>query len=293
MHSNVERRQLALLLLPYGLGLAGLLLIPMLLAVPIAFTRYDGLGAPRWTGLENFRQLALDPVLARSLLASLGLAAIAAPIRGLVALGLACLLHAPSRGRTLLRRTAFLPTVMPEVAYALLWLYIFSPLWGPLNWLLPLRGYALDAWLLEAGPAQLAVAITLFWTVGEGIVLLLAARRAVPAALHEAARLDGASPAASFVYITFPLLLPFQALLLCRDVVVTIGASFVAAQIITRGGPYYATTYLPYWAYLQSTDFGQFGYAAAVNLLLFGVKLAVLGVLMLLSYRWWNVAGLP
>ena len=292
MHSKAEQRQLALLLVPYGLGLTGLLLVPLLLAVPIAFTRYDGLGAPRWTGLDNFRQFAHDPVLLPSVLATFTLAALAAPIRGLVALGLACLLHGPARGRAFLRHTALLPTVMPEVAYALLWLYIFSPLWGPLNWLLPLRGYAPDAWLLEPGPAQLAVAITLFWTVGEGIVLLLAARRTVPTALYEAARLDGASRAAAFVYITFPLLLPFQLLLLCRDVILTIGASFVAAQIMTRGGPYYATTYLPYWGYLQSTDVGQFGYAAALNLLLFGVTLAFLGTIVLLSRRWWITADL-
>lgn len=286
MIRNNQRRQVALLLLPYGFGLVVLLIIPLLLAVPLAFTSYDGLGTPRWTGLQNFRQFMRDPVLVQSVGASLGLAAIAAPMRGLVALVLMCLLHTPSRGRRLLRHTAFWPTVMPEVAYALLWLYIFSPLWGPFNWLLPMRGYALDAWLLEPGPARLAVAITLFWTVGEGIVLLLAARRAVPRDLYEAATIDGASPAAAFVYITFPLLLPFQVLLLCRDVIVTIGSSFVAAQIITGGGPYYATTYLPYWVYLQSTDFGEFGYASALNLLLFGLSLLILGTGILFSHHW-------
>jgi len=291
MYHKAERRQLALLLGPYGLGLAGLLLLPMLLAVPLAFTSYDGLGAPRWIGLTNFQQFAQDRVFGPSLTATLALAAIAAPVRGLVALGLALLLRAPARGRGLLRRTAFLPTVLPEVAYAFLWLYLFNPLWGPLNWLLPLGGHRPDAWLLEPGPARLAVAITLFWTVGEGIMLLLAARRAIPGELYEAAALDGAEAAAAFRHITFPLLLPFQVLLLCRDVIVTIGASFVAALIITRGGPYYATTYLPYWVYLNSTDFGQIGYAAALNLLLFALTLAILGALLLLSRRWWQLGG--
>jgi len=65
----------------------------------------------------------------------------------------------------------------------------------------------------------------------------------------------------------------------------------VAALIITRGGPYYATTYLPYWVYLNSTDFGQIGYAAALNLLLFALTLAILGALLLLSRRWWQLGG--
>lgn len=287
-----ERPQLLLLLFPYLLGLGGLLFVPAVLGIGLAFTDYAGFGLPEWTGLDNFRQFGRDRVFWPSVKATIGLAAIAAPVRVLVALGLASLLRAPYRGRGLLRRTAFLPTVIPEVAYALLWLYIFNPLWGPLNRLLPLRGFRLDAWLLEPGPAKLAIAITLFWTVGEGIVLLLAARRDVPRELYEAAALDGAGPGALFARITLPLLLPFLVLLLCRDIIVSFGASFVAALVITRGGPYYATTYLPYWVYLQSTDFGNWGYAGALNLVLFGLTLLVLVVLLLLSRRWWHLSDL-
>jgi len=290
-HTTGIQPQLLLLLAPYGLGLLGLL-IPLLMAVPLAFTNYRGVGVARWAGLANFAHFAHDPVFGKSVAATLALVAIAAPVRGLVALGLALLLRTPTRSRPLLRYTAFLPTVMPDVAYALLGLALFSPLWGPLNWLLPIAGYRPDAWLLQSGPANLAVAITLFWTVGEGIVLLLAARQAIPATLYEAAALDGAGAGRAFRHITLPLLLPFQALLLCRDIVVTIGGSFVAAQIITKGGPYYATTYLPYWIYLQSTGAGQLGYAAALNLLLFALTLGILGALALFSRRWWRLEEL-
>jgi multiple sugar transport system permease protein len=182
--------------------------------------------------------------------------------------------------------------VIPEVAYAFLWLYIFNPLWGPLNWLLPLWGYRRDAWLLEPRPANVALAIMLFWTVGEGIVLLLAARRDIPRELFEAAALDGAGGGTSFARITLPLLLPFLLLLLCRDVIVSLGSSFVAALIITRGGPYYATTYLPYWAYLQATDFGQFGYAAALNLVVFALTLVIMLLLLAITRRWSHLGEL-
>ena len=194
------------------------------------------------------------------------------------------------RGRGLLRHTALLPTILPEVAYALIWLYIFNPVWGPLNWLLPLRGFPANAWLIEPGPAKLAIAITLLWTVGEGIVLLLAVRRDVPTALYEAAALDGANPETQFRFITLPLMLPFLVLLLCRDLLMTVGASFTAALVMTRGAPYYATTYLPYWIYLHTTDFGQWGYAAALNLVLFALTLGALLGLLVLSRRWWRDA---
>ena len=288
MRHRREHRELLLLLLPYLAGLTGLVLVPLLLAVPIAFTDYRGFGTFRWIGLGNFRQFLDDRVFWPSVKATLIVAAIAAPMRVLVALGLALLLHTPSWGRAILRHTAFLPTVIPDVAYALLWLYLFNPLWGPFNWLLPLRGFPPSSWLLEPGPAKLAVAVTMFWTVGEGIVLLLAGRRDIDRTLYEAAALDGANAAAAFRRITLPLLWPFLVLLLCRDVIVSVGASFVAALIITRGGPYYATTTLPYWIYRNATDFGQWGYAAALNLVLFALTLAIMAPL-LIGRRWSNV----
>jgi multiple sugar transport system permease protein len=261
-------------------------LLPAALAVPLAFADYDGLGSWRWAGLDNFREFGRDPVFGPSFKATLILILLAVPVRVLVALGLALMLREPGRGRRLLRHTAFVPTVIPEVAYALLWLYIFNPLWGPLNWLLPLWGFRADAWLLEPGPAKVAVALALCWTVGEGIALLLAARRGIPHELYEAAALDGAETGMAFARITLPLLMPFLVLLLCRDVIVTIGASFLAALIITRGGPYYATTFLPYWSYLQATDFGRLGYAAALNVVLFGLALAAMLGLLAASRRW-------
>ncbi len=286
------QHQLWWLLAPYLLGLVGLVLLPALLVAPFAFTDYQGFGALHWTGLDNFRRFAADRVFGPSLKASLGLALLVAPARGLIALGLALLVRTPFRGRAVLQRTVFIPTVIPDVVYALLWLYIFNPLWGPLNWLLPIAGFPTDGWLRLPGPAKLAVAISLCWTVGEGIVLLLAARRELSSELYEAAALDGAGPVAMFRAITLPLLLPFLTLLLCRDVIVSINASFIAALVMTQGGPYYATAYLPYWIYQNTTKFSQVGYAAALNLLLFALTLAVLALLLRLSRRWWQAADL-
>jgi multiple sugar transport system permease protein len=285
-----EQFGLLLLLLPYSIGLLLLLIVPALLTAPLAFTSYAGYGAARWVGLSNFQQAFADPLVRQSLRATLWLTLLAAPLRGLVALGLALLMRSPGPGRGLLRATAFLPTVMPEMAYALIWLYIFNPIFGPLNWLLPVVGQRPDAWLLEPGPANVAVLLTLLWTVGEGVLLLLAARREIPAELYEAAALDGAGPRAQFTAITLPLLLPFQLVLLCRDVIVVLGASFTAAQVITNGGPYYATSYLPFWIYTYSTDFGRLGFAAALNLALFGLALLPLVALLLAGRRWWRGA---
>lgn len=286
MHMRAERRQVLLLLLPYTLGLLGLVVVPVLLTLPLAFADSAGFGALRWAGLANLRRLVADPVFPASFWATLGLVAIAAPARGLAALLLAALLEQPGTGRGLLRRSLFIPTAMPEAAQALLWLAIFNPLWGPFNALLPLFGYRPDAWLLEPAPARVALAIALCWSIGEGVLLMLAARRSVPPQLYEAAALDGAGRLARFATITWPLLRPFQLLLLCRDIVVVLGGSLAAAMLITRGGPYYATTYLPLWAYRQLTDFGFVGYAATLSLVLFALTAAPIALLVWLSRRW-------
>ena len=78
-------------------------------------------------------------------------------------------------------------------------------------------------------------------------------------------------------------------LLSLRDTIFTLQASFVAAVIVTKGGPYYATTYLPYWIYLNTTEFQRFGYAAAMNWVLYGMTAAIIVVQFWIARRWREV----
>ena len=285
---------------PYLLGLVVLVIIPALLVVPLAFTQFDALSPPEPVGLANFTEMLADRQFQAGVQFSLGLVLVAVPLRVLGALLLALLLQARRRGFGLFRGAAYLPTIIPDVAYALVWLYIFNPLYGPLTNLshvfqsfaeveiVPL-GPPPGVWLTDPQSARVGVILMLLFTIGEGFVLLLAALHEIPRELHEQAAIDGASGDQQLVHVTLPLLAPAVLLLSLRDTIFTLQASFVAAVIVTKGGPYYATTYLPYWIYLNTTEFQRFGYAAAMSWVLYGLTAVIIVLQFWIARRWREV----
>ncbi len=285
---------------PYLIGLIGLIGLPALLTAGIAFTQFDALSPPQWLGLDNFGELLRDDKFWNGLRASLILVVVAVPLRVLGALGLALLVQSRGRATAFLRGAAYLPTLIPDIAYALVWLYLLNPLYGPLNGLSQIFASGVETeavnpvaipgiWLTDPRAAQAAVILLLLFTVGEGMVLLLAALGEIPRDLYEAAELDGASGDQQVRHLTLPLLAPSLLLLTLRDVVFSFQASFVAAVIVTHGGPYYATTYLPYWIYRNATEFGRYGYAAAMTLVLYAITTLLIGGLFLAARRWREV----
>jgi len=103
-----------------------------------------------------------------------------------------------------------------------------------------------------------------FFQLGEGFVVLLAGLQNIPHSLYEAARVDGASAWQSFWRITLPLLLPWLLLLTFRDLIMSLQNTFTPTFIMTYGGPYYATTFIPLLIYEIAFDIFDFGLAAAV-----------------------------
>jgi len=264
------RRQAALFLIPYLLGTLVLVVLPALATLCIAFADYHAVEPPVWVGLDNFRRLAETPLVRIALYNTLIFAGSAVPLRLLGALGLALLLGGRRRGGGLIRAAAYLPTILPEAAYALVWLWILNPVSGPLNLLLAAVGLPAPAWLVEGGTARLAIVLMALFQIGEGFIVLLAARQNVPAALYEAAEVDGANRWQGFWRITLPLIAPWLLLLLCRDLVVAVQNTFAPSFILTYGGPYYATTFLPLLIYELSFDFADWGLASAVLVVVYG-----------------------
>jgi multiple sugar transport system permease protein len=275
------RASLYLLLAPYLIGLAVLITLPALLSVGLAFTTYDGLSAPEWRGLANFRDLAADPLFGIALRNSVLFVALTVPLRVLIALGLALLLNRPRRGVGFYRAAVYVPTIVPSVAYALVWLWIFNPRYGPLNLALAGLGLPTPAWLVDRATALPALALTALFQIGEGFVVVLAGLKAVPDEYHHAAALDGANRAAVLRHITLPLLAPWLLLLTLRDVIASAQSTFTPALLMTGGGPYYATLFVPLLMYETAFDRFRFGQGAAMMLLL----LLVVGALILLTYR--------
>lgn len=276
----------AWLLAPLGLGTVVLVVVPALATLALAFVHYDALGAPAWAGFANLRQLARDPVFLAALDNSLIVALVAVPLRLALALGLALLLQAPRREAATLRTAVYLPTAVPDLAWALLWLWLLNPLYGPAAWLLPALGVRADIWLTDPAWARGAIVTMLLFGVGEMMLVLLAARREVPGELYELGAVEGASRLTLFRRLTLPLLWPALLFLACRDAALTLQSSFVPALVVTGGGPNFATTFLPLTIWQNGFEYLRFGYAAAQTLVMFLLTLLMMAVQVVALRRW-------
>ena len=134
---SAEATAARLMLAPYAVGLVALLVLPAAVTFALSLTEYDLLsGALVSPACSNFADLLDDPSFRAALPATLAFLALAVPLRVFGALALALLLHRRTRSARGQRGIVFLPTVVPDVAIALLWLFLVNPLYGPMAVLL-------------------------------------------------------------------------------------------------------------------------------------------------------------
>jgi multiple sugar transport system permease protein len=294
-----ERRQVTLMLAPYVLGLAVLVFAPAAVTFGLALSDYDLVRPPSFAGIDNFRELLHDDVFHTALQNSFVFALVAVPLRLVGALALALLLHRRITGAGTYRSTAVLPTVIPDVAYGLVWLWLFNPLYGPINLLLgwggeagyTALGYPLPQWLSHPNDARAAIVIMSLFTIGEGFVVLLVTRQGLPAELYDLAALEDATAWGVFRRVTLPLMAPILLLLLARDTIFSLQATFVPALVVTEGGPpLYSTTYVPLFVYRNAFEYLRYGYAAAATVVMFALTALIILLQWRIIRRWRRLA---
>jgi multiple sugar transport system permease protein len=277
-----DRLQLGLMLAPYLIGLGVLVILPAAAGVGMAFTDYNALEPPVFAGIANFRALFTDDIFRIAVANSLLYIALAVPLRLAGAFLTARLLLRPMRGVSLYRATVYLPTVIPDMAWALIWLWILNPLYGPLNQALAVFGVTGPAWMTDQTSARLAIVLMMVWQIGEGFVVCVASLQDIPRDLLDQAAVDGGSSWSVFRTVTLPSIAPALLLLLFRDTIFSFQANFVPALIVGRGGgPDYATLYLPMYIYTTAFGYLRFGYAAAMTCAMY----LVTGIVLWLQYR--------
>lgn len=264
------------MLAPYLLGTLLLVGVPALMSAGLAFTTYDALTPPQFVGFANFRLLAADPRVGIAIGNSLVFIALAVPLRILGALALALLLQRPRRGIDGYRAAVYLPTIIPDVAYALIWVWIFNPLFGPVNVLLGALGLPTPGWLADAGTAKVPFIVMSLFQIGEGFVVLLAAMRGVPREYYDAGAVDGAGGWRAFRYLTLPLIMPWLVLLTFRDVALSLQYTFTPSLVMTGGDPFYSTLFLPLLIFDEAFDQFLFGAGSALMLLTFLLSAAII-----------------
>ncbi len=269
-------------------GLFAFTAYPVVASLYYSFCDYSILKSPVWCGLENYRQLAHDGLFWKSLRNTLFYAGLSVPLGTLVALGLAMLLNCEIRGRSFFRLLFFMPSIVPVVASAMLWLWIFNGEYGLMNGflnpILGLFGLHGPAWLADPAWSKPALVIMSLWGTGNAMVIYLAGLQNVPRELYEAAEIDGASSWQRFRHVTLPTIAPVVAF---NAIMALIGAMqlFAQAYIMSEaangngnasdGNPERSTLF--YSIYLFSTAFQdiRMGYASAMAYILFLVTAAL------------------
>jgi multiple sugar transport system permease protein len=256
---------------PWLVGLLGLVIVPVALAIYWSFTNYNLLTAPSWVGLANYRTLFSDPVFLQSVRNTLYLTVVGVTVGTLMGLGTAILLNTPGRLTRVFRVAIFLPAVVPPVATAIDWIFILNPQYGILNEILHVFGISNIGWLDDPHFAKLGLLMMVLWgAIGQIMVVFLAALQEVPHELHEAAAIDGASRGRIFRYITLPLLRP---VILYNVVIATLFyfQFFEQAFVVSPndlGAPVNSTMTYSLYIYEQAFSYLHMGEAAAMSVML-------------------------
>jgi len=285
--------QLVLMLLPFVAGLLLLGIGPALAGLPLALTHYNLLRPPVFAGLANIQEMLGDQVFRRALFNTLFHIVVAVPLRLAGALLLAVLLAASVRGVVVFRGAVYLPTVIPDVAWALVWLWVLNPFHGPLNQMLGLFGLPGPLWLTGEWSSRVAIVLMLFWQLGEGFIICLAALAGVPRALLDQAAVDGSTAKQTFWRITLPVIAPVLLVLLARDTAASLKATAVPGLIFEPStGMREGGFFLPIYIYETAFEYLRFGYASAMTWALYGLTALAIWVQFRMVQRWSvSVAG--
>jgi len=289
----LERRWGWLMALPAILGFLIFTLGPMVASLVISLTDWQIGGGRSFVGLANYkRMLADDPLLWKSFAVTTFYTLGAVPLSLLLGFAVAMLLNQRVRGLGAFRTVYYLPTLVPSVASAVLWIWIFNPDFGLLNSALRQGDLPTSNWIYSEQAAVPSMVLMSVWGFGNIMVIFLAGLQGVPRHLYEAVAIDGGGGWQQFRHVTLPMMTPTIFYNLVTSIIATFQV-FNQAYVMTQGGPNNATLFYIYYLYRTAFTKAEMGYASALAWFLFVVVLVITVLLFRSARRWvyYEMAG--
>ncbi len=282
--AHTQRIWSAVFLAP-GVGLIALfVLLPILLTAWISlhlWSMYTPLTQMPFVGLANYQEVLGDPTFQQALLNTAVYTGLSVLLIVPLSLFFGIFLYRPAiHGKTVLRTLLFMTYMVPTVAVALIWGYLYSPLYGPLNQLLAAVGLPPQAFLGSTNEAMASLVVLNIWqTLGYYTVLVLAGLTQIPQDYYDASSIDGAGAFAQARYVTVPML---RRTLTFVGVIALINSLqvFDPIYVLTQGGPVNSTNVLTFDIYQTAFQFGRAGAASAMAILLLVVLAAVVTIVL-------------
>jgi len=261
-------------------------LIPTATAFVASLTNWSIVGDWEFIGLANYIEMfTRDRLFRISMGNTLYYVIFSVPLTVTTGFLLALILNAKVRGQTVFRTLFYLPALIPTVAGAMVWIWIFDTNNGLFNLILGWIGIEPIRWLSSPAWSKPALIIMSLWTIGAGMVIYLAGLQNIPEELYEAAVVDGANPIQKLFKITIPLMTPTIFFNLVLGIIASF-QTFNSAFIMTGGGPVNSTLFYMLHIYENAFTHWRMGYASALSVVLFVIVLTLTIFVNQTSKRW-------
>lgn len=278
-----------LFLLPSMFGFIFFQLIPISTSLYLSLTDWDVIsGDPNYVGFDNYSSIFKGEEFWRVLTNTLYYIILYIPLIILASVGVASLLNRDYKGMTFFKAFFYIPVLTSWVAGALVWRWLLSPYFGPINQIIGFFGVEGPAWLYDSAWAMPGIVLASIWKdAGFFGLICLAGLKGINPVYYEVAEIDGASKFKKFTKITIPLLSPTIFFIMIMSIINSFQL-FPQVMIMTDGGPHGSTEVIVERIYNYAFSYYKMGYAAAYSWILFLFIFAVTIIQFALQKRWVN-----
>ena len=274
------------LALPAMVGFLLWVVGPILVSFILSFSDWHVGGTLHFIGLENYIRMArTDRLFLKSLLVTTYFSLTSIPLTLIVAFAIAILLNQKVIALPIFRTLLYLPYIAPSIPVAILWLWLFNPDFGLLNYFLTMFGLPKLLWLRDGVQVIPSFILMSIWRMGGPMIVFLAGLQGIPQSLYEAVEIDGGGWWSKLRYIIVPLITPAFFFNLVMGIISSFQV-FNEAYIMTDGGPNNASLFLVYYIYLNAFRYGKMGYASSLAWALFIVILFLTLLMFRFSRSW-------
>lgn len=246
------------------------LFYPMVRSIYLSMTITDPRGrVAAFVGFENYMDLFTNGYFLNNLKVTLIFILLTVPTTIIWSLFLAALTHNKLKGMKVFQFIFSMPIIISAGTGSIIWLLLFHPTAGMLNYFLSLVGIPMISWLSDPNWAMISVSMMTVWMqMGFVYIVLLSGLQGISEEIYDSAKIDGAGPARTFIQIVMPLLSPTIFFVLIVSVINAFQA-FGQIHILTRGGPMNTTNVVVYSIYQDAFINFRFGIGSAQALILF------------------------